>query len=367
MPRILDRLDAAVGRTPAVLDLPIDYSVQVPAPERLINEDGTYNAGWFPSFDGAFNFGDSSAFNMALFRFFHLTLDAPDHYIVWNIADFSRAGNVAVLVVDKRSGRFESSSITRLVPQNNIVVSEDQRLFMDPETRSFVQLSADDRTLQFSVHAEHLHLTGVAEPAIGPAFVQCTRFHRGRGSLQWYGCMRLRFGTLTIGREVVSLPEGCLGTTDRTVGHQRGLQGWHWIAAAGLAVSERTGRETLLGLQVQRDHPERARPVVHSRKYIVWMDGRVLKLPDAQFEFTLTDPETHASGPWRVFTPDRHGDGLELRFTPRHHRRESRSAWLIDADFNQYYGEVEGRLWIDGEPWLLLPTFAVTEDSRLEM
>lgn len=367
MPRILDHIDAAIGRTPVTLDLPIDYSTQLPGPDRLIAEDGTYNAGWFDRFEGEFNFTDSSAFTMALFRFFHLTLDAPDHYIVWNIADFSRAGNVAILVVDKRTGRFESSSLTRLVPQNNIVVSQDQRLFMDPETRSFVRVTPDDREIQFSVHTEHLHLSGVAEQAVGPAFVQATRFHRGRGSLQWYGCMRLQHGTLSLGHEVIPLAPGSLGTTDRTVGHQRGLQGWYWIALVGLAVSERTGRETLVGVQIQRDHPERARPVVHSRKYIVWMDGRVVKLPAAEFSFELLNPDTRQSTPWRVFTPERQGDGLDLHFTPAHHRRESRSAWLVDADFNQYYGQVEGRLWVDGEPWRLLPTFAVTEDSRLEM
>jgi hypothetical protein len=95
MPRIIDRLDAAVGRTPAELDLHIDYTRQVPSPAALISPEGTYNAGWFERFDGAYNFADSSAFTMALNRFFHVTLDTPDHYLVWNIADFGRAGNVA--------------------------------------------------------------------------------------------------------------------------------------------------------------------------------------------------------------------------------------------------------------------------------
>lgn len=61
MPRIIDTLDHAVGRTPDFVDTGVDYLRQVPPPDKLVGEDGTYNAGWFPSFDGAFNFGDSSA------------------------------------------------------------------------------------------------------------------------------------------------------------------------------------------------------------------------------------------------------------------------------------------------------------------
>jgi hypothetical protein len=93
MPRIIDPWTPPSGARPTELDLHIDYTRQVPSPAALISPEGTYNAGWFERFDGAYNFADSSAFTMALNRFFHL--DTPDHYLVWNIADFGRAGNVA--------------------------------------------------------------------------------------------------------------------------------------------------------------------------------------------------------------------------------------------------------------------------------
>lgn len=367
MPRIIDRLDAAVGRTPAELDLHIDYTRQVPSPAALISAEGTYNAGWFERFDGVYNFADSSAFTMALNRFFHVTLDTPHHYLVWNIADFGRAGNVALQVVDKATGRFEAVSLTRLLRQNQVTITDDQRTFVDPATRSFIEEDEARGELRFSMHTEHLHLTGVMERDVGPQLVQCTRFHRGRGSLQWYGVARLKFGALTVGNEVILLPPGCLGTTDRTVGHQRGLQGWYWLASAGAAVHEGTGRVVSLGVQIHRDHPDRARPAVRSMKYAVWLDGQLRKLPDATFEPGVKDDETRESGPWRVLNPSGQGDGVELTFTPRFHRRETKTAWLIDADFNQYYGEVAGTLVLDGERWRVPPTFAVMEDSRLEM
>jgi hypothetical protein len=122
-----------------------------------------------------------------------------------------------------------------------------------------------------------------------------------------------------------------------------------------------------LGVQVHRDHPDRARPVVRSLKYAVWLDGQLRKLPDAAFEPGVQNEATRESGPWRLVNPSGDGDGVELTFTPRFHRRETKTAWLIDADFNQYYGEVEGTLTLDGERWRVLPTFAVMEDSRLEM
>jgi hypothetical protein len=265
------------------------------------------------------------------------------------------------------TSRFEAASLTKLLRQNQVTISDDQRTFVDPATRSFIEEDEARGELRFSMHTDHLHLTGVMERSAGPQLVQCTRFHRGRGSLQWYGVARLKFGALTLRNEVIPLPPGALGTTDRTVGHQRGLQGWYWLASAGEAIHEASGRKVSLGMQIHRDHPDRARPAVRSMKYAVWLDGQLRKLPDAAFEPGALNEVTQTHGPWRVFNPSGEGDGVELSFTPRFHRRETRSAFLIDADFNQHYGVVEGVLTLDGERWRVPPTFSVMEDSRLEM
>ena len=366
MPRILDTLDAAAGRTPSELDLGIDYLEQVDSPERLISAEGTYNAGWFKSWQGEVNWEASSAFQMAFHRFFHLTLDTGRHFIVWNIADFHRAGNTAILVVDQSTGRFEQESITGLFGRNQVHVSSDQRLFRDAQNHSFIRVDPDDRQITFSVHAGGLHLVGVAEQALGPPLVQCTRFHRGRGSLQWYGNLRLLHGTLSIDGEVFPLPPGCLGTYDRTAGHQRGLQNWNWIASVGRARCREDGRECDLGLQVHQDRAG-ARPRVLSKKHAVWVDGRLHKVPTATFAYDLLDEQSRKTGPWRITSEEGQAEWLDLTLTPRFQRREHRARVLLNVDFNQYYGAISGRLRVGGRTLYFDDMFAVAEESLLEL
>ena len=367
MPRLIDSLDYAIGRTPDHIDTGVDYLTQVPCPEKLIAADGTYNAGWFPAWTGALNVEDSSAFKMAFHRFFHLTLDTPEHFIVWNIADFSRAGNSAILVADKQTGRFTQAGHTSFFTQNQITVSDDGRRFSDPGCHSLITLTEDDQRIRFSMHIGHVHLMGEAEVAIGPLFVQCTRFHRGRGSLQWYGNLRLLHGTLSIKDRIIPLPAGALGTLDRTLGHQRGLQNWNWVAAVGTARCLEDGRTAQLGLQVHTDRAG-ARPRVASSKNLVWVDGAVHKIPASRFQYTLLNEADRTSGPWRITSPDQTDPRgwLDLTLTPRFHRRERRRRVLINVDFNQYYGLLSGRLQVAGETWELTDYFACAEDSLLQ-
>ena len=58
---------------------------------------------------------------------------------------------------------------------------------------------------------------------------------------------------------------------------------------------------------------------------------------------------------------------MDLRFDPRFQRREQRDGVLAKGDFNQYYGEVSGRIRVSGRSLVLDGVFAVTEDSRLEI
>lgn len=363
MPRIIDRLDAAVGRTPDQLEDTIDYLTQQLPPARIIASDGTYVPGWFAGPPGELNFTESSAFEMAFHKFFHCTIDTPDHYIVFNIADFSRATNRAILVVDKRTQTFTNRSLTHRL-QRDVSVDAGHRRFHDQATNSFLVIDEQEHEIRFSIHAGELHLSGVAHCAVGPAMIQCTQFHRGRGSLQWYGCLELQHGTLTVGEEVIALPPGTFGTYDRTMGHQRGLQGWNWIAFVSQAVRERDGKRCPVGVQIVRDILGRAKPAVLSRKYVVWLDGQVRKLPDAEFDYDRTEG---SATDWHIHTPSTEGDWIDLVFDPRFERRDEQHAALVEADFKQFYGPVTGTLSLDGERWTIEEAFAVTEDSLLEL
>ena len=366
MPRLIDMLDVAAGRTPEILDDPLDYLVQRPSPPKLIGEDQRYAAGWLDRFDGELNLEASGAFDLALQRWFHLTLDTPDHYIVANVADLGKASNTALLVCDKATGDIREASLTDLGPQGDIETSDDLRTFRDLGRHSFIKVDAQDQRFEFSVHAQDLHLSGTARHALGPPFVQITRFHRGRGSLQWYGNLRIEHATLTLGERVIPLPPDALGAYDRTVGHQRGIQNWNWIALSGPATDVDSGEVLPIGIQVAVDRAG-ARPMVRSKKHVLWLDGRVRKVPTAAFDYEITDPDTRATGPWRVTSEPGEQTALDLTFTPKFQRRERRRAVVVRADFNQYYGPVHGTVTVDGRTLRLDGVFAVVEDSLLEL
>lgn len=367
MPRLIDKLDAAAGRTPEELDTGVDYLAIRPPPERLIRDDGTYEAGWFGAVPTTLNFQDSSAFDMAFQRWFHLSFETERHFVVLNIAHLGKAGNTAVLVCDKVTGDFEHASLTQVLRANDIEVGPRARHFADPDTGSFIRISDDDELISFSLHAKGLAAVGVARRALGPQLIQSTRFHRGRGSFQRYGNLEIVHGSLVLDKRVLPLPAGTLGSFDQTMGHQRGQQNWNWVAAVGHAHDLETGERVRLGIQVARDRGL-ARPVVIARKYAVWTQDALHKVPDAVFDYTIDDPVSRASkSPWRITSPDCPDSWLDLTFHPRFHRREHRFLWLMKADFSQYYGDLTGQVRVGGRTLVLEPMFAVTEESLLEL
>ncbi len=366
MPRLIDKLDAAAGRTPEVLDLGIAYGVQQEAPTALVAEDGTYNAGWFSAVPHRINPQDSSAFELAFQRWFHGSFDTERHFVVLNIAHLAKAGNTAVLVADKRTGEFHTSSLTRVLRANDIQVGPEARHFHDPDSGSFITMSEDDQRLVFSVHAEGLAVMGEARLALGPPLIQVTRFHRGRGSFQLYGNLEIVHGAMALRGEVVRLEPGTLGLFDRTMGHQRGQQNWNWVAAAGPATCKETGERVRIGLQVARDD-DRARPVVVAEKYAIWTPEGLFKIPEACFDYEILDEQTRESSDWRITSPGHDDSYFDLTFVPRFHRRERKYLWLMNADFNQYYGELSGSVRAGGRTYVLDGLFAVTEESLLEL
>lgn len=365
MPRILDRLDVAVGLTPESIDHHIDYLQRRPSPPKLIDEEGNYNAGWFDRFDGEINLASSGATDLAFQTWIHFGLETKGHFIVFNMANFSKADNVAVLVCDKQTGRFEHASLTRLFPRIGVTLSSDFLAYRDEATGSAVTISPDHGEFRFSVHAHQLHIVGLARQAIAPPWTQVTRFQRHRGSLQRYGMFEIVHATLAMNDEILAIPPGTLGAYDHTVGHQRGLQAWNWLATIGVATCEQTGQTAPLGLQVTRDRAM-ARPVVDARKHIVWLDGQVLKIPAAEFHYAHVSAGSGETGPWTIRSPTREARWLDLVFEPKFHRQERRDGIFVKADFHQYYGTIHGRVHIDGRTWHIADWFGVTEESLLE-
>ncbi len=364
VPRLIDKLDAAVGRTPALLD-DVDYLQLAPPAPALIGEDGRYAAGWYPRWDGDLNLDATNAFGMAFQRWFHLTIDAGRWFLIFHIADLHRAANTSISIADKETGQFDQVSLTRLPPNAEVEVDAGHRRFEDPTTGSVIWTSEDHQELRFSVHAEHLHLVGVGRHTLGDPFVQVTRYQRGRGALQWYGNFALTHGVMVRGDDIVPLPTGSLGTYDRTLGHQRGLQSWNWIALAGEARCVQSGAITTLALQVQEDRPD-ARPRVASRKHVLWVGDRLHKVPEARFDYAAVDDEGGTT-PWRIASPTRGARWLDLLFTPAFQRRDQKSLVMMKADFRQYYGRVDGSVHVDGSTWNLDGVFAVSEESSLEL
>ncbi len=352
MPRILDSLDAAVGRTPAALADDTNYLRLVESPDSLIGSDKRYRAGWYRRFTGDFNFSDSQALNQAFQAWVHISIDAPDHFIILNLADLGKAGQTALLVANKHTGEFRHASPTRMFTRNQVQLHPPFLRFRDKATGSMVCTDSEHDRWSFSVHADDLHLIGTARRVGGPAFTQVTRFQRMRGSLQRYGNLEIEEAMLSVGTRVISIPGGTLGTFDHTVGHQRGLQNWNWVAAIGRARCEEDGRTSLLGLQVAKDRAL-ARPVVLAQKYVVWVDDQLFKIPTAEFEYDYLHEDEKETGSWRIHSPDRGDRWLDLTFEPRFHRRETTHAVLVNADFNQYYGELSGTVHLDGRTWVL--------------
>ncbi len=367
MPRILDSLDAAVGGTPETLDDAVDYLTQQRGPERLIGADQRYNAGWFTDFTGELNFDDTHALRLAFQTWMHLSIDAPAHFIVLNLADLAKAGQTALLVAEKSTGRFFHGTSTRMFPRNTLHAAQQYRHLDDPHTHSFVHTDEQHERWSFSVHAQGLHLSGTARRIGGPAFTQVTRYQRMRGSLQRYGNLVIENALLTVEGNVISIPPGTLGTFDHTLGHQRGLQNWNWLATVGHAIQESTGKHVLMGLQVVQDRPL-ARPRIQAHKHLVWVHDQLYKVPTASFYYDIVDEQARETSAWTVTSTETNASRwFNLRFTPQFHRREQKSVVLVDADFNQYYGQVSGQVGIDGETYTIADLFAVCEDSRLEI
>jgi len=118
---------------------------------------------------------------------------------------------------------------------------------------------------------------------------------------------------------------------DFTAGFMRHDTFWNWACLSG-----RLGDGTRLGLNVSCGVNETG-----FSENCVWLDGRVVPVGLARFDFDHADPMS----PWRVTT----GDGaLDLRFTPEGLHAERLNLWLLATNFRQVFGRFDGELRLPG-------------------
>lgn len=351
---------------PATFDISADdYLTMRPSPDAMVGADGLYNGGWYESFDGVINPGDALAPEGAFKGWLHFSLQNDLHIISVNVADMGNAGNTAITVVDHTDGSQDVVSIKDTFSSNPIVINEDFTEAQNTNNGSYIRAVDGGRRLEFDVTAEHLRITGTASALYDQDYVQITRYHDGYGILQWYGNIAVEEGTLTTAKGEYPLGPETRGAYDRMAGHRRTHQSWNWVGAVGTATRASDGAEVGMAFQITKDQ-EYARPVVDSKKYAVWVDGELIKLPSIHFDYERLTEEGRMTGEWQITTDPGDEPRLELTFDPISVRTdETGYLWFYHTDFNQYCGYFRGELEVDGEVYIIEGLRGLGEDSIL--
>ena len=351
----------ALACVPESVDLSADKLMELRAPpDDLVNGDGDYNGGWYDAPIPNLNLDDASAPEGDKKRFLHIAIDDPDWYVVGNVADLGTASNVAVLALQKASGRLYDVSLSALFDDNKVEVDPAHTTFSDPSTGSTLSLD-EDGVITADLHAGKLSLVGTAYPVFALPFIQVTRFHEGHGSYQTWGNVQVQDMVLSIGDTDHHLAPGSPGGYDRTLGHQRHEQSWNWFSASGEAIEVETGLVVPFALTLGEDREE-ARPFVEAQKHPAWAGEDYGKIEEVAFAYDK-DEETAETGDWKIT-----GTGLDLVFVPQSHRRDQKGeAWMAETDFNQYYGTVSGTFTLNDRVYAIEEVFAVCEDSLIRL
>ncbi len=338
------------------------YDEQRPGPEALVDQDGDYVGGWWSEWTGEINPEDASGRESALKGWIHLSFETDDAFIVTNIADLARASNTALLVVDKASGDMKNVSLRYAFGDNLLTVSPNWDELENPADGSYSRF-LEDGSIEFGIFAEDMSFEGTAIP-FGPPLIQTTRSVPGYGWLQFYGTVEIVEATLDRGDGPEEIPAGTIGSFDRTLGHRSTIQNWNYLSAVGLATSS-SGEQELVSLQIAKDQ-EGASPKIDALKYAVWVGEELFKLPDVSFDYEILDEDTRETSDWSISSPEGEDAVLTVTVRPDHHRRDQQDfLWYVHADFNQYYGPLNGTLVHDGETWTMTDLFALVEDSLL--
>ncbi len=340
----------------------VDYRKISSSPEKMI-QDGRYVAGWFESFDGQINADEAGPGAGRLSSWLHVTFDTPTHFVGAHLADMGIAGHTAVLIVEKDREIAHDRSKKSMLWKKKIRIDESYSRFEDLRSGSLITMTPSGG-VELDVKAAGLSLKARAEPAFCAPFVQTTAQPGTKGSLQWWGNLRLVEGVATKDGHRIELPTGALGAYDRTIGHRASIQNWNWLSTSGMATSLASGESVPFSMQMAKDGP-RSRPPVDGHKTTLWVGETMIKLPPISFEYERQGADNR-TGIWSIATEEGKESGMDLSFTPRFKRRETGAIPMVyQADFNQYYGVVNGEFWLPDARYRVDDVFALTEDSYL--
>lgn len=336
------------------------------APATLVDEMGNYRPGWFEESPKDLSLSGLGTALKRFHRWFFIHFDTKDYFVGANLIDLYHGGNVGIVFLDKRTGAFHVESDSALFFLNGVKIDQSCRRFTDKRSGSRLEISEDDRRIEFDIRCKTMHLRGVAEEIFTRPFVQSTAFHRGHGALQSWGNLRLLEGELKVKNSWIPVASGTLGAYDRSLGHRRPLENWNWIASCGRVKEADSGEELLFALHAARDRPF-AQPQVEARKYCLWLGDAQLKLADIRFEYCYSDRSKKKTGAWTISSSQRTGyPSIKLTFVPRYHRRDAhRIPCIFNVDHSQYFGELTGDVFLNGKRYLVSDVFATTEDSMM--
>jgi hypothetical protein len=358
---------AACQDVPDWIDATPDRYLEMrPSPDRMVNESGNYNGGWYSEFTGRINPEDASGDDYTFKTWLHFNIDDPAYYIVAQLVVTDIAGNLAMTITDKATGAFHEADVVYTFG-DEVQGDTAATSFTDSATGSFIKL--DGGALSFDVKSNGLRVAGSAEAIFERPLVQITRYHDGYGDLVFWGNIRVTEWTVTVDDRESPLAVGSLGLYDRSIGHKRTTLNWNYVAVSGEAVNEATGERALFALQGSVDLP-RTRPRVDHKCHGLWLDGALYKPSSIFFDYDITDQDRRTTSDWHLHSPAGETASYDLTVRPAsgqtemfHRRNKSSSLWFFERDFSQYYGVASGTVTVNGVTWVITDVYALLEDA----
>ena len=142
------------------------------------------------------------------------------------------------------------------------------------------------------------------------------------------------------------------GTTDRMAGHRRTHQHWNWIAGSGTATRESDGIQVEVAMSMSKDR-EGARPQVDAKKFAIWVDGVLTKVPSLNFDYSVTNEDTRETTEWVIESDATDGNRVDLLFEPKSMRRDEAGYLWFYYRLHSLYWRLTGSITLDGEHYFL--------------
>lgn len=137
------------------------------------------------------------------------------------------------------------------------------------------------------------------------------------------------------------------GHHDYSAGYMRHETWWNWACLSGELPS---GEK--IGLNVSRGVNETG-----CTENCMWLDGKLIKIDFAQFEFDRMNPEKT----WRVYSNDKI---IDLDFQPEGMHKEKVNAGFLAGNFKQIFGKFKGTVKVPGKKsFVIKDLYGFVEDQ----